>query len=88
MTSDQMPPARLQVQQRCVFRIALVGSILVIAIAYPILISLKLADILHLDWLRVLCGPAAFCAQLMVIVWLGNWVDLHRARRRPTRRGS
>ena len=90
MTSNQISPTELRVAQRRAIRIAIVGSILVMTIAYPVLISLKLADVLpqHLDWSRVLCGPAAFCTLLLAIVWLGNWLDLHRTRRRLARRRS
>jgi hypothetical protein len=77
-------PEKLRRDQRRIFRFALIGSALAMAVAYPLLVAAKLAGNLpdHLGWIHVAIGPLVGYGVLLGGMWFTSWLDHKKARQR------
>lgn len=68
---------QLRQSQRRDFRFTLVGSAVAMAVAYPILVMVKLTGNLpdHLGWAYVVGWPLVGYGILLGIVRFGSWLD-------------
>jgi hypothetical protein len=75
---------QLRQDQRQTFRVALIGSALAMAVAYPLLVTAKLTGSLpdHLGWGHVVVGPLVGYGLLLAGMWFSSRLDLKKARER------